>query len=699
MDATLSAPDPAVRHVPRWRRRGDPVEIGLRIAAGIIGAIILVWLILFITKGRFLKPYFERYVAGQTERHVRVAGDFQLYFNPLDVKFLAEGMTISNPEWARRDNFFEAKLIDTDISTWSLLFGAKRRVNWLNLVSGNVDLEWDAKGARNTWTFGEKRGEPLELPLIRRAHIADSGLHYRDPRLQLITDIKFETTRARDTQFESDIRFTGTGSMRAKPFTLTGSMLSPNETVTGGRNRLVMRGEGAGHRLDVSGTLPAATQIEGADLRVAARGPNLAGLFDFLGVAVMDTRAYRLTSSLTKEADRWRFTGLKGTIGTSDLAGAMTISMPEDRVRIDADLRSRVLDIIDAGPFIGYDPERLAAQGAVVQEGGRPRMLPDTPMDISSVRSFDARVVYAANLIRMDGSPISNLGLTLDLNRGLMKISPLTMDVAGGHLASDITIDARRDPLRSDIDARLSPTPMGILLKRFGAEQSGTTGQIKARLNLAGTGNSVRAMLGSSNGRIAFIMPAGTFWTRNIQLSELDIGTFVQKMFEKKLERPVEINCGLIAFTVRNGLAAADPILIDTKKNVITGRGGFSFRTEAIDMAVEADAKTFSVFSGQSPIGVGGYFAAPNIDPISGELLARAGVGLGLGALVSPLAAVVAFVDPGDAEPTNCGPVLAGARTAAQSERDGGKIKGLGNGKAAKVEEPKKKRKKFLGIF
>ena len=88
-------------------------------------------------------------------------------------------------------------------------------------------------------------------------------------------------------------------------------------------------------------------------------------------------------------------------------------------------------------------------------------------------------------------------------------------------------------------------------------------------------------------------------------------------MFEDKLKKPVEINCGLIAFTVRNGIAAADPILIDTKKNVMLGRGGFSFKTEAIDMAVRADAKTFSLFSGQSPVGVKGYFAAPKIDPIS----------------------------------------------------------------------------------
>jgi uncharacterized protein involved in outer membrane biogenesis len=521
--------------------------------------------------------------------------------------------------------------------------------------------------------------------------------------MQFVADLKFDTVRAQDAAFESDVRFTGGGTMRGKPFDVAGSLMSPNQTVRGGRNKLALRATGAGNRLHVSGTLRGLTDIEGALLKMRATGPNLASLLDFLGVVIPDTRRYQLSSNLTKRTDTWRLTGLRGTFGSSDLAGAISFAMPQNRLKIDADLRSSILDILDAGPWVGYDPERLdrfGAGGAIEAEGGRPRVLPDARLDAAGLRNFDAHLDYRAARIRMDKAPISNLGLTLDLNRSLLKLSPLTFDVAGGHLTSDIVINARSRPVRTDYDIRLSPTRMGVLLAKFGAEESGTTGRVKARVQLRGVGDSVRESLANSNGRIAIIMPAGTFWTRNVQLSELDFGTFAQKMFEKKLTEPVQINCGLIAFTVRNGIAAADPILIDTKKNVIGGRGGFSFKTEAMDFAIEADAKTMSLFSAQSPIGVQGYFAEPRIDPISGELIGRAGVGLGLAALVSPLAAVMAFVDPGDAEPTRCGPVLAGARASAQRERDGGSVENIGSGKTAKPEEKeKKKRKKFLGIF
>lgn len=677
---------------------------GLSLLATLVGLVILAWAVLYITKGRFLKPHFERYVSGQTLREVKVRGDFQLYFNPIDIKFYAEGLTISNPEWASRPYFFESDRIDTNIATIPLIFG-DRKVNWLDLTDGDVDLEWDAAGKRNTWTMGDpnKPAEPFELPLIRRASIVGSDLRYRDPRMGFVVDLKFETVKARDTAFASDIRFSGGGSMKDKDFALSGSLMSPNETARGGRNKLALRASGAGNVVHLSGTLRGATDIEGAALKLSARGPNIHSLFDFLGIATPDTRRYAISSNLTKRGDKWRFTGLRGRFGDSDIAGAMTISMPGNRLRLDADLRSRVLDIVDVGPWVGYDPNRLekmGASGAIEREGGRPRVLPDAKLDVAGLSAFDAHVDYKVARVRMENAPVSNIGLTLDLDRSLLKLSPLTFDVAGGHLTSDIVINARLKPVLTDYDIRLSPVRMGVLLAKFGAADSGTTGRMKARVQMRGRGNSVRESLANSNGRIAVIMPAGTFWTRNVQLSELDIGTFVQKMFEKKLKDPVHINCGLIAFTVRNGVAAADPILIDTKKNVIGGRGGFSFRTESLDLAIEADAKTFSAFSAQSPISVGGYFAAPSVDPISGELVARAGIGLGLAAFVSPLAAVVAFVDPGDAEPTQCGPVLAGARASGQREKDGDPVENIGTGKSADPDaKPKKKKKKFLGIF
>lgn len=701
-----------VGHV--WSRARDgwrKLPLLVRILLWIVGIIFTLWLILFLTKGRFLKHPFERFLTSRLERQVKVAGDFQLYFNPITIKFRAEKMGIANTSWASRPDFFRADLIDTRIAPLSLIFGDKYRIRWLELRNAATDLEWSRDGKSNTWTFGDpnRKGEPLELPLIRRALLAGTTLRYRDPRMQLSTDIGFETVKAQDTRFASDIRFSGTGMMRERPFTLRGGLLSPNETMSGGKNSLALHAQAGATVLEVSGTLPGATEIEGADLRVVTHGPNLALLFDFLGVAIPETRTYRFTSALTKQGGEWRFTHLKGRFGDSDLAGRMTVSLPNNRLLLKANLATQTLDIIDVGPFIGYNPQKLekhGAAGAIETVGGAPRVLPDAPLRVEALRNFDANVQYDVRRVRAPNVPISNIALTLALERSLLSLSPFSFDMSGGHVSSDIEINARGAPVRTQYDVRLSPTPMGKLLGRWGVEESGTTGIIKARAQMTGLGDTVHDSLSTANGRIAVILPKGTMWARNVQLSELDIGTFITKMFEKKLKEPVQINCGLIAFTVRNGVAAADPIIIDTTKNVMLGRGGFSFRNESLDLAFRADGKKFSLFSGQSPIGVNGYFAKPGIDVISPELIARGGAAAALGIAASPLAAVLAFVDIGDAKSAACGPVLSGATAAAQRTKGGQPRDDVGRGTTAKDEkgkgsmkEQKKQDKKFLGIF
>ncbi|MDE2404812.1 MAG: AsmA family protein [Sphingomonadales bacterium] len=676
------------------RRRAGPLRIIGRILLGVVLVLFVAWLVLYITKGRFLKHPFESIASRTLQRQVSVGGDFNLYFDPLNLHFRAEDMAIANPRWARDRRFFAARRIDARIATVPLLFG-RRVIRTLDLANATVAPEWDARHRHNTWTFGdpERKGEPMQLPRIRRGIVVGTRIAYRDPQMQLAADIAVDTIRAQDTRFADEIRFHGDGAMRRQPFTLSGRLMSPNETVSGGRNVLALHVD-AGHSiLDADGTLPGATELAGSEFRVRAHGANLALLFDFIGIAVPPTRSYRLTSSVTYDGIWWKATRLAGTFGDSDLAGSLAVSAPDNRMRLTADLRTRGLDIVDAGPFIGYDPQRLdklGAKGAVRQEGGHPRVLPDAPLRSAELANFDADVRYRVGAIKGRNVPVSQIDLTLLLDHSLLKLAPVTALVAGGRLRADVSVDARRPQVFTDYDIRLSPTPMGKLLARFGVAESGTTGTLSARIHLAGTGDSLRRSLATSNGRMAFIIPAGTMWTRNIQLAELDVGTFIQKMFEKKLKEPVQINCGLIGFTVRNGVAAADPILIDTKKNVILGRGGFSFASEALDLSLRADAKTFSLFSGQSPVAVNGYFAAPGINPISPQLLARAGIAVGGGLALSPFAALLAFIDPGDAKAAACGPVLAGAHARAMRTDKGKPRDDVGNGGTGKSESGKR---------
>lgn len=667
----------------------------------------LIWLVLFVTKGRFLKGPFESIVGRMTNREVRVGGDFQLYFAPWRIKFYAERFTIANPAWATQPFLFRADRIDTRIAPLSLLFG-KRRLYSLDLLNGAADLEWNASHSTNTWTFSKKKGgKPLEFPRIDVATVRGTTVRYRDPRMRLLADLGIEDIRSKDARIGKAVAVKGSGRIRDTPFRVSAQLLSPDATVNRGQNKLMARAWAANNIVDVAGTLPSLAEIENVPLQTRARGRDLADLLSIIGVVLPETRAYNLGARLVKEGDVYRFTRMSGVVGESDVAGQLTVTNGE-RLHLRSTIATKSLDIVDSSVLVGYNPDIVEEKGAVAAAAatgaGAQKLLPDSDLPVEKMRAFDADLVWTVGQVKSRRIPISNMELTLKLDRGRLALSPFSFAMSRGNVATDIVFDTRQRPSAVKYDIRLAPTPMGRLFAGWGVAESGTSGTIKGRVQLAGRGDSIADSLATSRGRIAFVMPAGTLWTRNVQLAEIDLGTFVQKMFAGKLKEPVRINCGLVAFSVRNGIAAADPILIDTRKNVILGRGGFSFRTEAVDLAIRADAKKFSLFSGQSPVGINGYFSAPALDVISPDLIGRAGAGLGLAVVATPLAGVLAFVDVGDAKSAACGPVLSGATAAAQRTSKGEPRDDVGRGTTAKDEKGeekpgKKQRKKFLGIF
>jgi uncharacterized protein involved in outer membrane biogenesis len=688
MDATTNPIPQEVAPAPA-PRRARALRIARNTVLIVVGLIFAIWLVLFITKGRFLKHPFESVASSLASRKVRVGGDFQLYFAPLRIKFVAERLDVSNPQWAGKPSLFAARRIEARVAPLSLLFG-RRHVYSLDLVDGAADLEWDKPHRRNTWTFGDGGGgKPFELPLIDRATVSGTHVRYLDPQMRLLADVVIDPVVSRDARIGKAVGLHGDGKFRDTPFRLTAQLLSPDATVNRGKNELQMRAWAVDSVIDVAGTLPSLTDIEGVPLRVAAKGANLAQLLAIIDVVIPRTRHYALKAQLVKEAKVYRFTGMSGTFGQSDVAGRFTITNA-DRLRLDAALTTRRLDIVDAAPFIGYNPDIVAAKGAVAAAAatgaGAQRVLPDAALPIAAMQRFDAGLDWKIGVIRSKNVPVSNIAVKLALDHGRLALSPLTFSMARGDVASDLVFDTRQRPSAVSYDIRLASTPLGRLLAGYGVADAGTTGTIRGRIKLDGRGDTVHDSLASSSGRIAFVLPQGTLTTQNAQLAELDLGTFVSKMFEGKLKKPIEMNCGLLAFTVRGGTAATDPILIDTSKNVITGNGGFSFDTEAVDMAFRADGKKFSLFSGQSPVGIGGHFASPRLQVISPQLVSRAGVGLGLAVVATPLAGLLAFVDVGDAKSAACGPVLAGARATAQRTTKGKARDDVGNGRARKID-------------
>jgi|GEM_PF-225600 len=432
--------------------------------------------------------------------------------------------------------------------------------------------------------------------------------------------------------------------------------------VAGGQSRLVLHADGADTHVDGSGILPRNNDLEGADMRLTVSGRNLQTTAKVFNLVAPATRPYKLSANVVKTGKVFAFTNIGGHFGESDLAGQFAADTSGAKPLLTGALSSKVLHIIDIGPMIGYSPEALDAKGGAAMirtVAGTPRVIPDAPLAIEQLRAFDANITYRAATIRTGTAKLTGLELDLALKDSNLHLKPFALNIFGGRMTADIDLDASVRPVVTDYDIRLSRVPIGQLLTSFDVEKSGTTASVLGRIKLRGYGDTMRQSLATSTGRIAIVFPAGTLWIRNIELGKLDLQNYLTASLGKTLKKPQQIRCGVVAFTVADGIARADPILFDTRKANFRGRGEFSFKDESLDLSLRGDSKEFSLFSGQSPVGIGGHFAAPSLQPISKQLIARAAVGVGLGVAAGGIGALFAFVDLGDAKNANCAAVEA----------------------------------------
>ena len=114
-------------------------------------------------------------------------------------------------------------------------------------------------------------------------------------------------------------------------------------------------------------------------------------------------------------------------------------------------------------------------------------------------------------------------------------------------------------------------------------------------------------------------------------------------------------------FGAKDGVLTAQQFVIDTDPVRVDGSGTINLRDETLDLRLQGKPKKFQFVRLRAPITVKGSLAHPVLGVEAGAAMAQGGIGAAL-AFINPLAAMLAFIDPGLAKDANCGPLLATAK-------------------------------------
>ena len=657
--------DPGAGQAPSEKTRDTPLAEAARhpwLVACTLLAIALVVLVVLWDWNWFKGP-IERQVQARTGRTFDIAGNLDVDLGRVTT-IRADGLRLGNAQWSKSPDMATVRELQLDIRVWPLLRGDVR-IPRIVLDTPRLRLEKGPKGVGN-WVF-DKQGSQTRVQFTG-LRVDDGRLQYIDPAAKTNIDVAVTSGKVDKPDAAPPIQVDGGGTWQGNKFTVQGQAQSPLDLHDEQRPyRIDVHAQAGATKAHARGTLLDPLQLRNFDLKLALVGQDLADLYPLLGLAIPETPPYSLDGRLTRDIETgkngatkttWHYDDFTGKVGDSDLGGNASVTTGGVRPYLRGNLVSKRLDFDDLAGFVGAAPQtggnessnpKLAAKAA--QQKARDRVLPDTPYELDKLRSMDADVRWKAQRINAPKLPLDDMDVHFLLENGVLQLKPLNFGVAGGDIRSDIRMDARQSPIRTKADINASGLKLGSLFPDAKLAQD-ATGNVGGKITLSGTGNSIAAMLGSSDGDAALGMGRGQISNLLLEFAGLDIAETLK--FLVKGDRKIPIRCAFGDFSVKDGVMTSRALAFDTTDTIIVGEGSISLKDETLDLKLRPRPKDRSLLVFRSPLLVDGTFKHPDFHPDLARVGLRGAIALVLGSIAPPIA-LLATLELGPGKDANCG--------------------------------------------
>jgi uncharacterized protein involved in outer membrane biogenesis len=635
-------------------------------------ALLLVALAILIAvfQWNWLRGPIDDYASARLQRRVVIHGDLTGQVWSWTPSLTARDVSVAQPAWLGTGQMATLPRLTLAVDLKALLRG--------RFVLSVVDAERPTftlvrdKSGRDNWTFGAAPASaaPFKLPPIRHFTIADGEMTLADARRRLSFSGRVSSNEQIVGFGRGDFSLAGRGTLNGAPFTaqiLGGPLINvdPDKPYP---FRTDIRASAT--HIVAQGTLTRPFDLAVFSATGRVTGDDLADLYDLTGIATPNSPPYDVTAHLMRHGDTADLTGIRGRLGSSDIAGHLSVVTKDGRNDVTGDLASQRLKLADLTPVIGgapraairgtiASPKQVATAAKLTAEG---RVLPDARLDVARVRQTDADVRYRAESVDAGPLPIRELALHARLDHGLLTVDPLSLVLPQGALSGHIRLDARGATPLTTIDLALANAKIEELLPRKGAGPAGVEGTLEARARLVGAGDSVRSAAASANGVVALAIPRGQMRQLFAELLGLDVGRSLF-LYLSKDQTPTPVRCAVAVFHAQNGLLTAQQLVVDTADMRAQGAGVIDLRNETVNLAINGKPKHFRLLRIAAPITLKGRLD----DAKFGIDFSKAGPQLGaaalLGATLSPFAAILPFISTGSAKDADCGALLAAAET------------------------------------
>ncbi len=580
------------------------------------------------------KPQITQLAKEYTGRELTFGGDIELGLS-LFPTLVVNDVAFQNASWGSRPQMAQIKYLKAQIALLPLL-GGDLHVRRLTAVNPDILIEIDKSGKSNfefevpqepePKAVGEKgTGSGQYFPKLKEMEIEGGAITYKDHQRGRTEAIAIEKLRLESSiigaPVDVDLKF----SLNKTPFEISGELGQPSEILNPDEQwPLNITIETVGSTITLAGHITNITDVKGIDLKLAAKGPDIANFQQITGEPLPVKGPFDVAGHLTAPTlEDLKISNITVLLAESRISGEITFNQKSPRSQINAKFQSQKLDL---RPFIKRDTGDSQTQTKTEQKQTQGnRVFSAEPFDLRGLHQVDADVSFRADQILTHRLALEKFQLDLSLNNGRLTVKPLMTQIGGGDFSSSLDLLAKENHANATANITAKKIDFGEMLKKLEIAND-LDGVVDLDINFSGQGKSVAALMAGLNGDIIAIMSEGRVPVDYLNLLSADITTSLLGLInplEKKIDR-ASINCAVVDFNIQDGLAQSDIIIIDDPEKTLFSKGTIDFKTEALDFEIYTKPKkglgtketgklSLSLSQITKPFKLGGTLANPSL--------------------------------------------------------------------------------------
>jgi len=622
--------------------------LGISVAV-IIAVFITAYIIASSYDFNTFKPRIKELAKEYTGRDLTVGGDIKLGLS-LFPTLVVNNVAFQNASWGTRPQMAQIQRLEVQIALLPILRG-DIHVSRLTVVnpeflieidpSGKSNLEFDVPQTPEPKAVGDKTAESkYDFLKFKQVQIEGGTVTYSDHQRGRTEAISIENLKFEASRFGTPVDIDVTFTYNKTPFQITGGMgqlsgiLNPNEQWP-----LDLTITALGATISLAGHITNMMEVKGIDLKLAAKGPDIANFQQFTGKPLPIKGPFDVTGHLIAPSlESFKISDIAILLGESKISGEIELNQQSTRPQINAKFQSTKLDL---RPLIKQDKNSSKTETKTKKSTGKGnKVFSAEPFDFQPLHQIDAVVSFRADQMLTHRIALDKFNLDLNLKNGHLVIKPLTTSIGGGDLTSSVDLLAKENHANLTTKLTAKKIDFGEMLKKLGIAQD-LDGVLDVNINLKGQGKSVAAVMAGLNGDVIAVLSQGKMPVKYLDLVGTDISTSFLRLINplaKKIEQAT-INCAVCDFNIKDGLAKSDVLMIDDPDKTLLGTGSINLKTEELDFGIHTQPKegigtketgkiSVSLSEITKPFKLGGTLANPSLG-ISPERTIRT-IGLAL---------------------------------------------------------------------